>query len=214
MIAEDLTNRRFGMLTVKKLVGKIKYDKRWLCKCSCGKLIVVSASNLRTGNTKSCGCLKKNFGRSKHHKHGHCFGKRPTAEYRCWQSIKRRTVDPSHKDYPEYGGRGITVCREWFNSFENFYLDMGRKPSVHHSIERIDNNGNYESSNCKWATASEQACNTRRNRLVTFKGKTQPVACWAREIGVPYNWIYLRIRRGMPIERSMSSRRLNRYDKR
>ena len=147
----DLTEQTFGRLTVISYHSKGKYDHtRWLCKCECGKEKVIFSSALKSGHTKSCGCLNlENVKKSnmKYNKYG-------SREYNSWASMKRRCTDPNAINYKYYGGRGITYCKRW-EKFENFYEDMGPRPEGK-SINRIDNDGNYEPKNCKWSTSTEQ----------------------------------------------------------
>lgn len=138
----------------------------------------------------------------KHGKHG-------TKTYQTWKSMRERCLCKTAKAYPRYGGRGITVCDRW-DSFENFYADMGDRPE-NHSIERIDNNGPYSPENCKWATDIEQANNKRNNRLLTYGGKTQTVPQWARDLNIKQGTIAVRLMRGLPIETVLSVEKLPSY---
>ena len=148
----DMTGRTFGLLTVLGRSPNRPPSKQaqWLCRCECGGEVVANGSNLRRGKTQSCGC-----GRIKHG----LANKAP--EYHVWEGIKQRCLNPDRAGYEYWGGRGITVCQRWME-FENFYADMGSRPGPGYSIERVDNDGNYEPGNCRWATASEQQRNTRR----------------------------------------------------
>ena len=121
--------------------------------------------------------------------------KKITDEYRAWQEMKKRCNNPNVKAYKYYGARGIKVCDRWLNSFENFYTDLGPKPSKDHSLDRKDSNGNYEPDNCRWATKIEQMNNTSLNRLVEYNGKTQTFAQWSRELNFDYDLVELRMRR-------------------
>ena len=155
----DLTSKRFGRLVViEKTDRKSSGSIVWKCKCDCGNEAFVSSGHLRIGHTQSCGCLQKE--RVTTH------GKKNTSEYRSWYGMKSRCYNPNNKRYKNYGGRGIEVCDRWKDSFENFYNDMGSKPSSKHSIDRIDNDRNYEPGNCKWSTATEQNRNQRNKRDV------------------------------------------------
>lgn len=116
-----------------------------------------------------------------------------TSEYNCWKSIKRRCTKPNATDYHHYGGRGIKMCDRWLNSFDDFLADMGRKPTPKHSIERINNDGNYEPSNCRWATQREQVSNSRHCNKLTHDGKTMTIAQWSQETGIPAPTISSRI---------------------
>lgn len=155
----DISNQRFGKLFV---LCRIK-GRRWQCICDCNQYCVVYSYDLKSGHTKSCGCLRREKTGEKRRTHG-LSNKIP--EYGTWKEIKKRCYNPKHQDYHNYGARGIAVCNRWLNSFEMFYADMGSKPSPSHSIDRINVDGNYEPSNCRWATPKEQRNNQR-------KGNTQ-----------------------------------------
>lgn len=166
----DLTNITFGRLTVVEEVtpsiSPSGYKSvRWLCTCSCGsgKEVLVTTAHLRSGNTKSCGCLHKEKV-SNHNKSG-------TPEHNTWRNIKARCYNKNNEDYPDYGGRGIKMCSRWLDSFENFFEDMGPRPSNKHSIERIDVNEGYSCVNCKWIENKNQARN-KRKRKDNVSGKT------------------------------------------
>jgi len=175
----DLTGQRFGKLTVRSRVGRNNQgEATWHCRCDCGGDTLVSTARLRNGNTKSCGCLTNTT-----------HGMTGTKIYETWHSMKKRCNNPRNKNY---GERGISVCERW-EKFENFYEDMGDQPEGL-TIERIDNGGNYEPENCRWATQAEQTRNTRRSIRIKYKGEVKCVAEWSRIIGVPKNTLYRRLR--------------------
>ena len=161
----DLTGMKFDRLTARWPAGR--QGKRhpsimWLASCDCGRLTVVGGSRLRSGNTKSCGCRNSEVAEARVLIHGHGRHDDLSPEYRTWKAMRQRCMNPRAKNYRHYGGRGITVCERW-NTFTNFLADMGPKPKGR-SIDRINNDGNYEPSNCRWATPKEQAKNTRKRR--------------------------------------------------
>jgi hypothetical protein len=127
-------------------------------------------------------------------------GMKFTAEYRAWQNMKNRCLNKNTTQYKDYGGRGIEVCSEWLECFENFFKDMGKKPSEKHSIDRIDNNGNYEPSNCRWSTRSEQNSNTRQNNFFEYKGAIKTITQWSECLGVTQKVLRNRIKRNKDID--------------
>lgn len=136
--------------------------------------------------------------------HGEAGHGRETPEWRCWRGMRERCIHPQHRQYSDYGGRGITICDAWLHSYEQFLADVGRKPTPAHSIDRIDVNGNYEPGNVRWSTSGEQQRNTRSNRLETYNGETLCLADWADRTGIRSGTILARLNRGWSVERSLT----------
>jgi len=197
--AENLTGRRFSRLVVvgpveRRPVGRKGHLRLfWLCQCDCGLQTRLEKSKLTGGWTKSCGCLHRDTRKTCNLRHGHGrAGAARTAEYRIWSTIKTRCTNPKRKDFDHYGGRGIKLCERWA-AFENFYADMGPRPTPRHTVERRDRNANYEPDNCRWATWEEQANNTSRSRLITAMGRTLTPSQWEGEVGISAKTIRSRL---------------------
>lgn len=158
---KDIAGRRFGRLTAQWPAGR-KNLTYWLCLCACGKLRINTLQDLTTGNTKSCGCLRRELSAARFLKHGHARARYHTAEYFCWRNMLNRCLYKKGEKYKTYGARGIRVCKRWMR-FENFLADMGRRPKGR-TLDRRNNDGNYTPKNCHWATPSEQAFNRRRKK--------------------------------------------------
>lgn len=188
-----LKGERYGRLTVVESVAYKKGGHKYhLCVCDCGAEKHFTNSNLVKGKSKSCGCLAKEATSKAKKSHG-LSG---TRIYRTWNMMRQRCSNPTVDRYPQYGGRGISVCDRW-KSFESFYEDMGDIPSPKHSIGRIDNNGNYEPSNCRWETPEEQGSNTSRTLLIEHDGVTKSLSQWAGELGADYSKLIQRYNSGM-----------------
>jgi hypothetical protein len=160
----DLAGQRFERLFVIRCVGRNtkRQSVDWLCRCDCGNELTVIGRDLRSGNTKSCGCLHRHQLQTNALKHGACVSGRVTPEYRAWTHMIERCTKPNHPEWKRYGGRGVTICAEWRDDFARFRADMGPRPAKH-SLDRIDPFGNYEASNCRWADARTQTQNRRCN---------------------------------------------------
>jgi hypothetical protein len=199
----EYIGERFGYWLIKEHKGLDKHGHHiYLCHCDCGNEKIVALGNLKTGKSTNCGCekLKNQMGNTWSKKHGMSFSR----EYRSWESMLNRCEKPTDREYPMWGGRGIKVCERW-HDFNNFYADMGKRPP-NATLDRIDNNGNYEPSNCRWATAKTQANNRRSNTLITFNGKTQTLQQWADETGIYENTISMRINHyGWSIEKALTT---------
>lgn len=190
--AIDLTGKTFGRLTVVSRAGSNERNNAtWNCVCICGNTCIVVGTCLITKHTASCGCLQKD-NRVTH-------GKHKTQEYSTWAAMKKRCTNPNSVDYHNYGGRGITVCKRWLDSFENFLEDMGERPNNNSQIDRINTNKGYSKKNCRWATPIENTRNRRNNIKITYKGETKTLSEWVTVLGIPRNTINNRILRGWSI---------------
>jgi hypothetical protein len=198
----DLSGDRYGRLIVTSFFGMIagnRPEKLWVCTCDCGNIIKVRQNNLRSGHTQSCGCYKEERISESNKKHG----MRNCPEYAAWCSMKGRCLNPNNKKYPRYGGRGIAVCKRWLNSFEDFYLDVGKRPNSSYTLERINLDGNYCPENCKWATHAEQNRNYSRNVYIEYEGRKMCLQDWANEVGIGVHTLRYRIRSGWPIRQAL-----------
>lgn len=176
----DLLGKRFGRLVVQSIAGSKNQQVHWNCLCDCGKTTVICTRQLNCGQTTSCGCYGMERRRAASLAATTTHGKSRTPIYEVWFNMIRRCENESHKSFKHYGARGIKVCDAW-HSFEAFYADMGDRPSDAHTIDRKDNNGNYEPSNCRWATQTEQARNRRSSRYLTIFGETKTIIAWAED---------------------------------
>lgn len=198
----DLSKRRFGMLLVVSPETK-NGRLYWNCQCDCGRVSAVRHDAVQ--RQTSCGCHRRRIPPNGMKRHG-LYG---TKENRLWSSMIRRCTNPKQKNWGRYGGRGIKVCNRWLNSFEAFLTDMGKCPPGL-TIERKDNDGNYEPGNCRWATQSEQANNTSRNHIIEFDGRRQTLTQWARELGIEPPTLRSRLKGGMELSHALTSGDLRR----
>lgn len=196
-LTKDITGQKFGRLTVLDISHskKITY---WRVQCDCGKIKIIEGKSLRLGRTVSCGCYHKDKLRQMLTKHGHAKGS-GSRVYEVWEGMKQRCLNINNARYQDYGGRGIRVCERWMK-FENFLADMGERPKGT-SIDRINNDGNYEPGNCRWATRKEQQNNLRNNVRITYKGTTKTFNEWAEIMGIKRHTLYTRYKRGWPIDK-------------
>lgn len=181
----DLTGQRFGSLVVIGRHGTADGTRAtWRCRCDCGGESVVRTLDLRAGKAVTCGCS-----------HGEQHGLSRTLEYQCWIGMLDRCNNPNAEGFAYYGGRGVRVCERWSGTggLARFIADMGPRKSRDYEIDRIDNNGNYEPGNCRWATRSQQCRNTRRNVMVTHNGETMCITDWATRCGLAPKTLHYRL---------------------
>lgn len=197
----DLTGQRFGRLIAVECTGSRWGEGRlWRCLCDCGTEVAVTAKSLRRGHTRSCGCLARDVAGARFYKHGASNGggiRLASPEYQTWQGMKDRCYNTNDAGFHNYGARGIAMCGRWRESFDDFLADMGPRPSCSHSVDRIDVNGNYEPSNCRWATTKQQSRNRRNNFIITAFGESMVAIDWQARTGVHRETIKSRIRAGM-----------------
>ena len=190
----DISGNTYHFLTV------ISYKENgyWICQCSCDEktIIIVKGSQLKNGHTKSCGCFNKMVISKLNKTHGMT----KTSIYSIYRNMINRCYNKKVKCYKNYGGRGIKMCDRWLESFEYFYEDMGPRPSDSHSIDRIDNDGDYSKENCRWTTREEQNNNTSRNIYLTYNNVTKTISQWAKELNISSSTIKYRINKGWPVE--------------
>lgn len=195
----DLTGQRFGRLMVVKHIGTRSKSALWKCLCDCGTETEVVYGSLISGYTKSCGCLHREIAKEMMTTHG----MRGTKLYKVWNNMLQRSNNLNNKYYSDYGGRGITVCDEWreFLPFYNWAMTNGYLEGL--SIDRINNDGNYESSNCKWSTMKEQSNNRRNTVWIEYQGDRKTLAQWADIYGISSACLYGRIKIGWAIDKAL-----------
>ena len=191
---KSLVGKKFNSLTVLEVSSNKKNDNYLLvCKCDCGNIQTIRATRVINGITKTCGCRNKGYSYSKSNKLSCLY---PTF-YSIWNSMKHRCYDKSNKKYKNYGARGIKICKEWKDSFENFLnwcLNSDYEKGL--TLDRIDVNSDYKPNNCRWANFTIQARNKTNNNLVTYNNETKCVAQWCEDLNIPYNTIRARLRLG------------------
>ncbi len=188
--------------------GPSKNGRYWVCRCLCGAVRTISQQSLRNGRSNSCGCLKiENVSAAAKRRttHGESKCTKNTTEYRIWSGMIQRCTNPANPAYHNYGGRGITVCGRWQDSYEAFLADVGRRPSRTHTLDRIKNEVGYEPGNVRWATAKEQCRNMRKNRLLSFRGRICCLSEWAEVTGIPRAAINARLNDGWSVERALAT---------
>lgn len=199
----DMVSRRVGRLTVLRRGPNFGAHAAWVCQCECGNEVNICGRDMRVGSSRSCGCLQIEVTRERATTHGHTASKSPSPEYRVWGAMHSRC-----KDHPNYAGRGIKVCERWF-SFENFLADMGSRPmSPRHTLERKNSNGDYEPTNCLWATYAAQQRNKRTNILIEVDGETVTLRDAAMVAGLVYQTVWLRFKAGLSLVDVFSHQRV------
>lgn len=194
----SLIGKKFNMLTIISYKKKDKCNRNYfVCKCDCGNTTEIRANHLLNDNQYSCGCIRTKYKDA-------VIG---TAIYNTWNRMMHRCYDVKNHKFKRYGQRGIKVCDEWKNNYDNFYnwsINSGFRIGL--SIDRIDNDGNYEPSNCRWATRKQQMNNTSRNRCITFNNETHTLAEWSELLQIKYGTICSRLHRGKPISQVLAKK--------
>lgn len=199
---------RYGRLTVVAEAEPIRRPngamrRRVACRCDCGGVTTVILESLTSNKTTSCGCFQKECMANAWRKNV-THGRSCTKEHKQWDSMKQRCLNPNHEFFYHYGGRGIKVCDSWLESFENFFADMGECPEGL-TLDRIENEGNYEPSNCRWATRGEQSRNRRGVVILTLGNDSMCIAEWARRIGMHEDTLRRRIKTGWTVEEALTT---------
>jgi len=206
-VIEDISGRLFGHLTALRRIESDRHSHaRWLCRCDCGTEKGILYAQLMRGTTHSCGCHKAQLLKDKKTKHG----KSNSKIYSIWCNMIRRCYDSRVSNYHRYGGRGIEICERWLR-FEHFLADMGDPPDGM-SLDRVNNDGNYEPSNCRWATREQQSKNSTRPILLSFRGLTMNVTEWATHLGISQGTLSERLKT-WPFEEALSRGRSYRWSR-
>ena len=202
---KDLTGKTFGRLVCVSVSEQSR--KRiavWVCRCACGNIVHIRRSNLTSGNTCSCGCLKTEALRTRPRKHGETVNGKPSIEYRTWVGMKTRCYNAKDKCFLKYGALGIRICDRWLHSFDAFLLDMGRRPPGT-TIDRIMVSGDYTPKNCRWATMKQQQNNRSNNRRIEFNGLTLTASEWDGKLGFTRGTVSRRLWRGWNVKQSLET---------
>lgn len=205
----EMAGRVCGSLSVLRLVGPVEKGKqaRWLCLCECGKEHEVNGRDLRHGHTTSCGCKKAEKCAVANTTHGMAGRHNKAPEYRVWAEMIQRCENPTSNRYYSHGARGIKVCKRWRKSFVAFLEDMGRRPEKGLSLERRDNDGNYEPANCCWATKKQQQRNKRTTHWIEAYGERRPLPEWAELCGLKPGTLLARLKAGWDAEKAVKESR-------
>ena len=207
MKLKDLTGQKFGKLTVIKRVENSKWNEtRWLCKCECGNEAIVNYGKLAYKHTTSCGCYARELFVNNVSKHN----LRKTRLYNIWAGMKQRCFNKNSKAYNRYGGRGITICNEWKNDFKKFYewsMKNGYKDNL--TIDRINNDGNYEPKNCRWADNKTQSNNRNNNVILEYNNEKHNIKEWCKIMNVTESALKHRLERGWDLEKALTTPQRN-----
>lgn len=195
---KDERGNIYGLLTVVEEAASKTHGAHWLCKCECGNTTIAAGSHLRQGRVASCGCRRR--------EHGHAVHGQRSVEYQAWCAMVARCECKTHQNYKNYGGRGISVCREWRESYETFFASLGTRPTPGRSLDRINNDGNYEPGNVRWATKVQQNRNRRVTVKYEFNGMVLSLAEWESIVGIKARVIYSRIHDyGWSVEKALTA---------
>lgn len=202
----DLSGQKFGRLTAVRRGENTKDGHaQWICRCACGKTVIVLARYLKSGHTRSCGCLqaeKASFAASRRNV---THGESAAPLYHVWQSMRARCNNPKHRNFSNYGGRGIKVCEEWdrsYTAFRDWAQRSGYRKGL--QLDRLNNNGGYSPLNCRWITPKGNSNNRRTSRYLEYNGERKSVAEWAAEKGISYQTLYSRITDGWTVEKALT----------
>lgn len=197
-IKDGMIGARYNRLVISKCLGVVGGHKRYECMCDCGGKTTAQLFDLKSNNTRSCGCLQRETASKNSFRHGGYIDKKP--EYRIYTAIKSRCYNPNSKGYQWYGALGVSMSDDWKSDFNNFFNDMGKRPSASLSVERIDVSKGYEASNCYWADIETQANNKRDTVRITYNGETKSATQWARQYGVNTKVLRSRLSNGIKFE--------------
>ncbi len=201
----NLKGTRFGNVVAIDISHRQKGSVYWNCQCDCGNKIKVAGGTLRYRGNISCGCNKGKKISEKLSTHKESYGEGQTPEYRAWNSMKRRCYNPKAHAFHRYGGKGVSVCDKWLNSYENFLEDMGRRPSELHSLDRINGDRDYSKENCRWADKKEQARNTYRSINVIIEGESMRFADACEKYSIKGKIVRMRLSLGWELEKAFKA---------
>lgn len=205
---KDISGQRFGTLTAIRYHGNNSGGSAiWVCLCDCGKEHLARGTGLRYGEINSCGCTMSDMLSKLHTKHGNARDNKRSREYCIWLNMKQRCNNPKNTNYKYYGARGIKLCDSWNNSFESFLEEMGAAPSIDHTIDRDDVNGDYNKANCNWVLWEQQIRNKRKSIWIEYDGRKMILAEWSRELGIHYSVLMFHIRKNRSIEQILNSKK-------